>query len=61
MIKGIGRDITATDIVAPVAIDLNGDGIDYLSVNHSTAHFDYHNDGLADQTAWVGPEDGLLV
>lgn len=52
----------------PVALDLNGDGIidiKPLSAGQpspsDTPHFDWTGDGVADLTAWIGPNDGLLV
>nr|WP_181377350.1 adhesin [Ochrobactrum sp. LM19]AJW30021.1 adhesin [Ochrobactrum sp. LM19] len=54
--------------VTPVVLDLNGDGaLDLNPLNTddtssgSATTFDWDGDGVADQTAWVGPNDGLLV
>ncbi|MFM5885851.1 MAG: DUF5801 repeats-in-toxin domain-containing protein [Novosphingobium sp.] len=44
----------------PVAIDLNGDGVQYLSAAAGVA-FDYNGDGTAERTAWVDAHDGLLA
>ncbi len=45
----------------PLALDLNGDGrISTLPLARG-AYFDLDNNGFAEKTAWVGPEDGLLV
>ncbi|MCF8709831.1 beta strand repeat-containing protein, partial [Rhizorhapis sp. SPR117] len=43
---------------APVAIDLNGDGVEYLSL---TAGVTYDYGWGEVQTAWVAPDDGLLA
>ncbi|NTA61584.1 hypothetical protein G6L32_23350 [Agrobacterium tumefaciens] len=70
-------------IGAPVALDLNGDGVlDIHPLDDGTTIaatrsdkpldgnvqpvkappvFDWDGDGVADQTAWVAPKDGLLV
>ena len=41
--------------------DLDGDGqIQFLSQEAGVA-FDYEGDGILEQTAWVGSNDGLLV
>ncbi|MFS2039976.1 hypothetical protein [Agrobacterium tumefaciens] len=70
-------------IGAPVALDLNGDGVldihpldDGTTIAASRSDkpldgnvqpvkappvFDWDGDGVADQTAWVAPKDGLLV
>lgn len=47
--------------VTPIALDLNGDGIDLVTFDKSSADFDWDGDGVRQQTAWVGPEDGFLA
>jgi VCBS repeat-containing protein len=44
----------------PVVLDLDDDGLEFLPLSHGVA-FDYNGDGIATPTAWVGPDDGLLV
>jgi hypothetical protein len=63
----LGRLTTATTsttgygTVAPVSLDMNHDGIiSYLSLD-AGVRFDYGQDGVAEGTAWTGPEDGLLA
>lgn len=46
---------------APIVFDLNGDGLDLISLGASTVKFDQNNDGILDRTGYVGPNDGLLV
>ncbi len=48
---------------SPLVLDLNNDGkITVTTLDDNPASFfDVDEDGLAEQTAWVGPEDGLLV
>ena len=46
--------------IAPIAIDLNGDGVQYQSLAAGIAH-DYGNTGQALNTAWVSADDGLLA
>ncbi len=41
----------------PIALDLNGDGVDLSA----SVAFDIDADGDLDEIGWVGPEDGLLV
>ncbi|KAA9361437.1 hypothetical protein [Ochrobactrum quorumnocens] len=54
-------------LVPPVVLDLNGDGeLDIRPLGQNTVtgtdvSFDWDGDGIANQSAWVGPEDGLLV
>ncbi len=46
----------------PLALDLDGDGIETVGVN-ATTHilFDHNNDGIKTGTGWVNGDDGLLV
>jgi len=44
----------------PLVIDLDGDGLEFIG-QYDGAFYDYGNDGFADRTAWVGPDDGLIV
>jgi Ca2+-binding RTX toxin-like protein len=48
-------------ILAPVVLDLDGDGIELKSMKKAHAHFDMNGDGGADDTGWIGKGDGLLV
>lgn len=49
------------DLNAPIIFDLDGDGLDLISLNSSTVTFDQNGDGILDRTGYVGPNDGLLV
>ena len=44
----------------PLVIDLDGDGIELISKEDGVL-FDINEDGIADKTAWVGGDDGILV
>ncbi len=46
---------------APIALDLDGQGLDLIGFNDSSAAFDWDGDGVRQQTAWIGPQDGFLV
>ncbi|WHO78215.1 hypothetical protein [Rhizobium leguminosarum] len=49
---------------SPVLLDLNGDGhIDLRPLDSlaTSVGFDWDGDGVADETAWVGPQDGFLA
>lgn len=48
---------------SPLVLDLDGDGIELTAFNAATTttFFDIDGDGFAEQTAWVGADDGLLV
>lgn len=45
----------------PIAIDLNGNGFEFINVNDSNVFFDVNGDGWKRRTAWVAPSDGLLA
>lgn len=47
--------------IDPLILDLDGDGIETANVDNSTAFFDLDNNGFAENTGWVGEDDGLLV
>jgi VCBS repeat-containing protein len=52
--------VTIMAAAPPVALDLDGDGVEFVTSAAGTL-FDYNGDGIAETTAWVGPDDGLLV
>ena len=43
----------------PVALDLNGDGVQYVGLN-AGVQYDYAGTGASVDTAWVAPQDGVL-
>ncbi|MFK3781716.1 hypothetical protein [Agrobacterium sp. NPDC089420] len=45
----------------PLILDLDGDGVELVSLDVSNVHFDYDGDGFAEKTGWVSPDDGILV
>jgi hypothetical protein len=47
-------------MATPIVLDLNGDGINTLSVK-AGVKFDILANGSSIQTGWVAPQDGLLV
>jgi Ca2+-binding RTX toxin-like protein len=46
--------------VDPMALDLDGDGVETRNVGLG-AHFDHDTNGFAEQTGWLGRDDGFLV
>ncbi|ODS25068.1 hypothetical protein AB835_00755 [Candidatus Endobugula sertula] len=47
--------------VDPLAVDLNGDGVQLTHYNDSHAVFDVDNDGYAENTGWIHRSDGIVV
>ncbi|OXT02143.1 hypothetical protein B7H23_04270 [Notoacmeibacter marinus] len=45
----------------PFVIDLDGDGIELISVEASNAHFDFMDDGFAERTGRLSGDDGFLL
>ena len=45
----------------PIAVDLDGNGFEFVNVDDSNVFFDVNGDGWKRRTAWVGPNDGLLA
>ncbi len=50
----------AQNTMSPLILDLDGDGIETLSVEIGI-HFDHDGNQFAENTGWVGKDDGLLV
>ncbi len=45
----------------PIVLDLDGDGIELVAADQSTAAFDVDRNGSLNVTGWVSADDGLLV
>ncbi|GJE72722.1 hypothetical protein [Methylorubrum podarium] len=57
-----GRDPgNGRPLARPVFLDLDGDGIEIIPYNESSAHFDIMGTGHALKIAWVGKDDGILA
>ena len=52
--------LTFTRITPPIAIDLDGNGVQFVGIDAGVA-FDANGDGSAERTAWVSRGDGLLA
>lgn len=48
-------------IRTPLVIDLDGDGVELVSLDNSTAYFDLNVDGFAERTGWASSDDGFLA
>ncbi|WP_172402057.1 calcium-binding protein [Ensifer aridi] len=45
----------------PLVLDLDGDGVELISLASSAAHFDYERDGFAEKTGWLSSDDAFLI
>jgi len=52
---------TRTSMADPLALDLDGDGIETVALADSTAYFDFNADTNATKAGWIAPDDGWLV
>ena len=55
-----GAFSTAHKQASPLALDLDGDGVETTTVE-SGVYFDHDDNGFAEKSGWVGKDDGLLV
>ena len=46
--------------IDPLVVDLNGDGVQLISVTQSNVNFDFDGDGFRERAGWVSAQDGLL-
>jgi len=51
---------TASVTTSPIALDLDGDGIETKSLTDEI-YFDHNSNGFSEKTGWLGEDDGLLV
>ena len=57
----IKRDFTtASETRSPLAIDLDGDGVETVSVANGV-YFDHDGNGFAEKSGWISADDALLV
>ena len=45
----------------PIVLDLDGDGLELVSLEDSTAFYDIDGDGYRERMGWVSADDGLLA
>ncbi|MBC3873681.1 calcium-binding protein [Undibacterium flavidum] len=58
----LGAVTGPTQVLRPIVLDLNGDGIKLLSRDDGYGVlFDVDNDGYAEETDWIDAHDGILV
>ena len=58
--KAVIRAIAEPERTDPLILDLDGDGIETTSV-YFGAYFDHGGDGVAELSAWIDTDDGMLV
>ena len=51
---------TGEETRSPLVVDLDGDGIETIGTDEKV-YFDHDDNGFAENTGWVGKDDGLLV
>ncbi len=51
----------AQNLVSPLTLDLDGDGIELSHVYGNNVYFDIDNDGFAEKVGWVDADDGMLA
>lgn len=51
---------TAFNTASPLVLDLDGDGVETIGTVNGV-YFDHDNNGFAEDTGWIGKDDGLLV
>jgi Ca2+-binding RTX toxin-like protein len=47
-------------VTSPIILDLDGNGVQTVSASDSAARYDLDDDGLADDTSWIGNTEGFL-
>ena len=45
----------------PIVLDLDGDGVELVPLEKSTARYDIDGDGERERMAWAAPDDGFLA
>jgi len=64
VLKGLSRaEATAPNVVRrdPLTLDLDGDGVELVSLTKSNTFFDLDEDGLRERVGWVKADDGILI
>ncbi|MBU6140399.1 MAG: hypothetical protein KGP29_02430, partial [Proteobacteria bacterium] len=47
--------------IDPLTLDLDGDGVELVSLENSNTFFDLDADGLRENVGWISSDDGILV
>lgn len=69
--NGIGEKLTSAILrtgpsswqifTYPMAIDLDGEGLETVDINKSQIYFDVDNDGFREQTGWISKNEAILA
>ncbi|MEW8333805.1 MAG: type I secretion C-terminal target domain-containing protein [Candidatus Thiodiazotropha sp.] len=51
----------AWDMLSPLTLDLDADGVELVALADTTVYWDIDQDGYAEASGWVAPDDGLLA
>lgn len=52
---------TLSNTAPPVVLDLDGDGVELISLDQSRTRFDFDGDGVRERGGWIGRDDGVLA
>ncbi|MDE0407260.1 MAG: hypothetical protein OXN81_05295, partial [Alphaproteobacteria bacterium] len=56
-----GNENGGGDSGKPIVLDLDGDGVELVPLEESTAFFDINGDGYRERMAWASADDGFLA
>lgn len=48
-------------VISPIVLDLDSDGVELVSLDDTTVYWDIDEDGYAEASGWVAPDDGFLA
>ncbi|WP_191058537.1 calcium-binding protein [Geminicoccus harenae] len=60
-LKEIIDDFRAESVLSPIAVDLDGDGLETVSISDSQVEFDLAGDGIQRKVGWLTGDDGFIV
>jgi Ca2+-binding RTX toxin-like protein len=60
-IKFNDQTIVLADLAPPIALDMDGDGLEFINMDKSNVVMDVDSDGIAERVAWIGADDGFLA
>jgi Ca2+-binding RTX toxin-like protein len=60
-VQFLKMSLGSLSVLAPIVLDLDGDGIEMVKRKNSQIQFDLNADGRLDYTGWVKADDGFLA